>query len=1301
MALCLVGLSFSFSQEASGRQFRRSGIHNGNLVRTVFGNWGVIAQPGEKGPRGAWLHDNNGYIGDVSPMVGAEITMLDTAGNPVTFHSVVISPASRPTSTGFEESPGGKSWGFEPQAGYFNEAQENVAMSTDKTTWPPFWPDRLDDPDDPGWREDWNGFFGKDIQNIQQESYYVMDDNNDEEFNYPQYNEWNVAFKPDSMNESRNGLGLKVKVRGMQWQQFLAQDCLFWLYEVTNTSTTDYTNVVFGMLVGTYVGVTGTDGRPQEYDDDWSFFDVQENITYTGDFDNNADRNPQWVGAMGMVGYAFLESPGNPFDGIDNDGDYLESAIAATAPLFEETSFDSVLINAGDKVILIENGYTRKPFIIPDQDSVIVKTRGATLIIYPGKTKLVEGNPVINGRGKEIANPNALDGIDNDLDGLIDENFFLHYNQRRIEPDGTVLFDTINPRAYIDYMIQSGIVNTMIDERRDDGIDNDGDWIADYDDIGRDGIAGTGDYGEGDGKPTAGEPNFDQTDTDESDQIGLTSFNYFAPANLYPAKEDEELWSQLRPGYFDVPPSIVDGKPIGGEDGDFIYGSGYFPLRAGQTERFSVALVYGEDLKDLLNNKKTVQDIYNSDYRFPPPPTKPTMTAVPGDNQVTLYWDRVAETSMDPVTKVKDFQGYKIYRATDPNFNDVRNITDANGLIQGYKTLAQFDKNDGISGYFYPSPTLFQDTKGYTYYLGNDSGLVHTYIDDDVVNGRTYYYALVAYDHGDEEKDIFPSENSKFISVLSTGEIITDQNTAAVTPSSKSAGYALSDTIAVTHTSIHGTGSLSINIVDETKLTGHKYRIRFLDTSVDGEDNDGDWDLLNDDVGSDGLAGTGDENGTEGNGVPDYGEPNFDWYDDDEFAPVTTYYTVQDLTPIEESFTPNDTFRVQLAHTNIIKETVIIKNSNGVTIPAEDYILEYDRGRIRGAAAGSLDSDKHTITYEYYPIYRNPYMHQSIWDSPENTPYVPERKDTDIFDGLSILFNNNWKIRSLEKGTYWWTKDGSDSWTKNDPDSTFFFIVSASDLDINFDGKIDLNATRIPNDYAIVFSQNTNLGQSYNSLLDLTPGVNTNFKVVDLTHNTNVPFYLFDFPMKRTGILDPGDYIYFYEKDSTGENRYSWNVTFTLRQTHDPKTELNFSEGDTLFISFSKPFSQTDVFEFIAPMPVVNPPLAQHEMSDIRVVPNPYVVANEFESPLPPGITSGRGERKVEFQNLPNDALVHIFTSRGQHIRSLNHSGDSHTGTVAWNLKTKENLDIAYGVYFYIVESEIGGKKSGKLAVIK
>ena len=271
-------------QAESGRVYRKNAVHKGNLVKTVFGNWGVVGQPSDKGPRGAWIHENNGYVGDVSPFVGAEITTFDTSGIKKTFHTVVVSPVDRPTLGGHEISPTGKQWGFEPVSGYAGPNQSSVAMSTNPNSWPPTWPDQ------PTWANTWNGYFGQ-ISNASEESYYVMDDANDEEFNFAEYNNYRVAFKPDSNNTTRNGLGLEVIVRGMQWGQFLAQDVIFWLYEVTNTSTTDYDQIVFGMLVGTYIGVTGTDDRPGEYDDDWSFFDVERDLTFTGDYDNNVSRN--------------------------------------------------------------------------------------------------------------------------------------------------------------------------------------------------------------------------------------------------------------------------------------------------------------------------------------------------------------------------------------------------------------------------------------------------------------------------------------------------------------------------------------------------------------------------------------------------------------------------------------------------------------------------------------------------------------------------------------------------------------------------------------------------------------------------------------------------------------------------------------------------------------------------------------------------------------------------------------------------------------------------------------------------
>ena len=519
-------------------------------------------------------------------------------------------------------------------------------------------------------------------------------------------------------------------------------------------------------------------------------------------------------------------------------------------------------------------------------------------------------------------------------------------------------------------------------------------------------------------------------------------------------------------------------------------------------------------------------------------------------------------------------------------------------------------------------------------------------------------------------------------------------------PSSASAGYSLNDTIPLIHTG-PGTGTIKINIVDQKALTGHRYQIEFFDTSTDGIDNDKDWNIQTDDIGSDGMAGTNDEDGTENNGKPDQGEPNLDWFDNDEYMPITTLYNVRDLNRISEIFIPNDTFSVQLNYKNIIKGSVEVKNSIGNTISDSDYIINHELGRIKARSAGSMSSDNHTITFNYFPIYRNPYMQLSVWNDPKKLPFVTEREDSDVFDGLSIDFNNDWLITSDDINTYWWTTNDGTKWTKNDGENTHFFIVSATDLDVDFDGKIDLKAIRVPNKYGVIFSDQKDFGQSYTSLNNFSPGTKTNFKVMNFTDDIEVPFFLFDYPLGPAGKINAGDYIYFYDRDSLEVSRYTWNVTFTNRQSQGSLTELEYGDGDTLFIDFSKPFRSNDTYTFTSPLPVVDAPKATSEMSKIKVVPNPYIVGHRFESPLPPGITSGRGNRKIEFQNLPSDGKIHIFSSRGQHIRTLHHTGNIFSGTISWDLKTKENLDIAFGVYYYIVESKIGGKTSGKLAVIK
>jgi hypothetical protein len=1016
------------------------------------------------------------------------------------------------------------------------------------------------------------------------------------------------------------------------------------------------------------VGITSTEDFG-EYNDDWSFFDVSTNLTYTGDIKairGGCMNDPYWqptpCSGAGLVGYAFLESPGNPYDGIDNDGDADSSSTGRLAPKFTAASFDSTLLSAGKQIVLIRDDYSRYVYTIPSADSVQITTRGLTRWIYPGKTWVSEGNL---GRDGSV-NPNAYDGVDNNYNGLIDENYFLHYRQVKKTKDGTVLFDMLRPVAYVDYLTGRGSdPYSLIDERRDDGIDNNKNWNILHDDVGRDGVANTGDYGEGDGIATSGyganaydtglpgEPHIDKTDVNESDQIGLTSFFYFSPAGNFKMGDKDTMWLYLAPGFFDVPNVIQNNRPVEGADGDFIYGSGYFPLQAKKTERFSLALVYGGgkqqgydvDVADLLKNKKTVQKIYDANYQFPQPPDLPTLTAVPGDGKVTLYWDRVAEETIDPLLQTKTFEGYKIYRSTDPTFNDILTITDGYGSAKGYRPLKQYDLQDGVKGYFHTSGEMFNDISGFAFYLGDDTGIEHTYVDSSLQNGRTYYYALVAYNTGNEYSEILPAENKINISISPQGVVSVGQNCAAVVPNAKTLDYIRpADGVLLEHISGVGTGDAYYKVVDATKTTGHQYRVEFLDTQVDGIDNNN-------------------------NGL-------IDLADSSEWDRITTSYSVRDLSEQSDGFISRDTIIVTLQHKNFIPGTISVYNDHGVLVPDSSYKLNIKLGQIRGTSGGSLPAGQYTIKYQYYPVYQSKYI--------RGTPYTTDSKDADVFDGVEIVFNNLWSVAKDDSTTKWIT--GKKKYNIN---------MLVTDL-YDENGKPLMRGYRKPCDYEFQFDSTKFIDTSYADPILASDAIPTNFRIYNKTEKTYLRFSYTTLNFDTRGRLSPKDDIFLYEKDPRGGYRYTWELYF---DANDGKV-VPYTKGDTLRIVTTKPFEQGDTLAFFTTRPKSDPTtLTQDALSRIRVVPNPYVAASTLESPLPPSVTSGR-LRRIDFIHLPASAKIHIYTSRGDHVISLEQNGNIEDGHVSWNLKTKENLDIAFGVYFYVVESSIG-TKTGKLAIIK
>ena len=58
---------------------------------------------------------------------------------------------------------------------------------------------------------------------------------------------------------------------------------------------------------------------------------------------------------------------------------------------------------------------------------------------------------------------------------------------------------------------------------------------------------------------------------------------------------------------------------------------------------------------------------------------------------------------------------------------------------------------------------MFEDIAGFAFYLGDDSGIEHSYVDSSVQNGRTYYYALVAYNTGNEVPQKYFRRKTKLI----------------------------------------------------------------------------------------------------------------------------------------------------------------------------------------------------------------------------------------------------------------------------------------------------------------------------------------------------------------------------------------------------------------------------------------------------------------------------------------------------------------------------------------------------------
>ncbi len=500
-------------------RLKKESIINGNKITTILFNYGSICEPNRLANIGDLVWQGLGYGFEFGPLAAAEV--IDDSGNVIQ----ITSDSFIRTFQGDYDPTGEFKWGWLPKNGYVDDTQNEIARlnigDSDGDGKPDSWPER--------WYSEgagkyvWPAFLGDQATAPDEEVYYVVDDFSDDEFPY----------SPFPSDTSKGGIGLDMEVRILQFNNPLAEDLMFLVYNVTNVSEKDLGETYFGMHGDPHVGGSS------DFGDDLSGFIDPFGFSLQGqNFPQRArsmvyswDKDATGSGGRptGYFGWKFLESPTNNVDNFDNDDDGI-----------------------------------------------------------------IDESPA-NSAG------NYIDGVSISLNtGIFDVDKY------------TAIFGAPKPRY--------------------EG-DEDGDWSAEKDDIGIDGISPDSpnypgaDYGEGDGIPSqawfldtdgngkldigeplsddrltgyvwaGSEPNFGRRDISESDQIGLSSFHAAVYTNSDPnvPRNDPLMWEWLSADTIDADQELLSNPG----DNIFNFGTGPLALKQGESQRFSMAILFGNNLDEL------------------------------------------------------------------------------------------------------------------------------------------------------------------------------------------------------------------------------------------------------------------------------------------------------------------------------------------------------------------------------------------------------------------------------------------------------------------------------------------------------------------------------------------------------------------------------------------------------------------------------------------------------------------------------------------------------------------------------
>ncbi len=286
------------------------------------------------------------------------------------------------------------------------------------------------------------------------------------------------------------------------------------------------------------------------------------------------------------------------------------------------------------------------------------------------------------------------------------------------------------------------------------------------------------------------------------------------------------------------------GWDTGSTDHFYYSASGPFTFPALSSFDYTVAFVAGQTRDEMEDVAALAKHTFNIQFKGPAAPPAPAnfqangILAGPGGKEydarmhaypityapsgnITLTWDLAATlTTPDPSSSIDDFEGIRLFRSMDRGDTWGNRITNTEGSFTGWAPYRQWDLDDGIEG----SDGL-SDT-----YLGDDSGLVSSFWDENALDGIEYWYAIASYDFG--VFDAAGTTQTLRSLQSSYGSSPGAPTVVSVIAGSRPSGYSegmVDDASSSTATQVAGDllhgGSVTVNVFNDAQLGNATYRV--------------------------------------------------------------------------------------------------------------------------------------------------------------------------------------------------------------------------------------------------------------------------------------------------------------------------------------------------------------------------------------------------------------------------------------------------------------------------------------------